>query len=357
MTILEHQVLARRVPAYRPDLLDALCAAGEVVWCGAGEGRAALYFRDEAPLLGRPAALPRPDAPLHHALRERLAAGPCFFAELCAAADAPAGEVAAALWALVWAGEATNDAYAPLRAPRALRDAVRGPASPPPRGRRIRRRPAASAPAIAGRWTLAAPLFAGESEADRARARAEILLERHGVVTRSTVRGEGVPGGFGGLYPELQALETLGAARRGYFVEGLGGAQFALPGAVERLRDLREPPREPEAIVLAAADPASPYGAALPWPALAAGRASRSAGAFVVTVDGRAALFVERGGRSLLPLVGEDDPALPPPSTRSRPRATSSAGSPSSASRASRSPAPASRSGCSRPASGAGRVG
>jgi ATP-dependent helicase Lhr and Lhr-like helicase len=311
VTILERQVLARRVPAYRPDLLDALCAAGEVVWCGAGEGRAALYFRDEAPLLGPPAALPPPDAPLHHALRERLAAGPCFFTELCVATDAPAGEVAAALWALVWAGEATNDAYAPLRAPRALRDAVRAPAPPPPRGRRIRRRPTASAPAIAGRWTLAAPLFDGASETDRARARAEILLERHGVVTRSTVRGEAIPGGFGGLYPELLALETLGAARRGYFVEGLGGAQFALPGAVERLRDLREAPREPEAVVLAAADPANPYGAALPWPALAAGRASRSAGAFVVTVDGRAALFVERGGKSLLPLVGADDPALP----------------------------------------------
>jgi len=129
------------------------------------------------------------------------------------------------------------------------------------------------------------------------------LLERQGIVTRDGVRGEGIPGGYGTVYQQLRALETLGTCRRGYFVEGLGGAQFALGGAVERLRELR--PREgdePEALVLAAADPAQPYGAALPWPKRSGARAARVAGAQVVLLGGEAALFVERGGRSLVPL-------------------------------------------------------
>jgi ATP-dependent Lhr-like helicase len=129
------------------------------------------------------------------------------------------------------------------------------------------------------------------------------LLERQGIVTRDGVRGEGIPGGYGAVYSDLRALDTLGICRRGYFVEGLGGAQFALAGAVERLRELR--PREdeePEPLVLAAADPEQPYGAALPWPKRADGRAARVAGAHVVLIGGEAALFVERGGRSLVPL-------------------------------------------------------
>jgi ATP-dependent Lhr-like helicase len=122
------------------------------------------------------------------------------------------------------------------------------------------------------------------------------------------VRGEGISGGYGAVYGELKALETIGVCRRGYFVEGLGGAQFALPGAVERLRELK--PREdeePEALVLAAADPAQPYGAALPWPRRAGSRAARVAGAQVILLGGEAALFVERGGRSLVPLREPDE--------------------------------------------------
>src|SRR5581483_2016920 len=133
------------------------------------------------------------------------------------------------------------------------------------------------------------------------------LLERHGIVTRDAVRAEGIAGGYGAVYGELRALETLGSCRRGYFGEGLGGAQFALGGAVERLRELR--PREgeeAEALVLAAADPAQPYGAALPWPKRAGARAARVAGALAVLLGGEAVLFVERSGRSLVPLV---DPA------------------------------------------------
>src|SRR5204862_6434575 len=152
-----------------------------------------------------------------------------------------------------------------------------------------------------GRWSLTERLFQGRGP-DR-RALAELLLERQGVVTRDGVRGEGIVGGYGAVYGELRALEPLGVCRRGYFVGGLGGAQFALPGAVERLRELR--PREdeePEPLVLPAADPAQPYGAALPWPKRADGRAARVAGAQVVLLGGEPALFVERGGRSLVPL-------------------------------------------------------
>jgi ATP-dependent Lhr-like helicase len=128
-------------------------------------------------------------------------------------------------------------------------------------------------------------------------------LERHGVLTREAVLAEGVPGGFAGVYGVLKAMEEAGRIRRGYFVAGLGAAQFALPGAVERLRAQREPAEEgeeaPAVTVLAAADPAQPYGAALPWPE-SEGRPARAAGAFVVAVDGEPAAYLERGGRSLV---------------------------------------------------------
>src|SRR5205823_2768613 len=193
------------------------------------------------------------------------------------------------------AGEVSNDAWAPLRAERRYQ-------APRPDRRvpRFSRARAAAVTATQGRWSLAAARFAGE--ADR-RALAELLLERQGIVTRDGARGEGIAGGYGAVYAELRALETLGTCRRGYFVEGLGGAQFALGGAVERLRELR--PRDGEEVgplVLAAADPAQPYGAALPWPRRAGARAARVAGAHVVLLGGEAALYVERGGRSLVPL-------------------------------------------------------
>jgi len=163
-----------------------------------------------------------------------------------------------------------------------------------------------------GRWAVASSLFLDKP--DR-RALAELLLERQGIVTRDGVRGEGIKGGYGAVYAELRALETLGVCRRGYFVEGLGGAQFALPGAVERLRELRADARavdERDVLVLAAADPAQPYGAAVPWPRRAGARAARVAGAWVVLLDGEAVLFVERGGRSLVPLRDPDPEWLRP---------------------------------------------
>jgi ATP-dependent Lhr-like helicase len=134
------------------------------------------------------------------------------------------------------------------------------------------------------------------------RAQAELMLERYGIVTRETVLAEGVPGGFSSLYGELSNLEMLGTARRGYFVEGLGGAQFALAGAVERLRGL--PQGEGDYLLLAATDPAQPYGAALPWPKRPEGRRpARTPGAFVLLRDGNPVLYVERGGKGIVRLV------------------------------------------------------
>ena len=301
----ESDVLPRRVPGYQPAHLDALCASGEVVWVGAGLDRVALFYREDAPLLGAPPAAPRPEGDPHDRIREALARSAEFWHDLVGATGLETEEALPALWELVWAGEVANDAWAPLRAGRRY-----GMPRPERRPRRFSRSRAGAATATQGRWSLTARLFPGEP--DR-RALAELLLERHGIVTRDAVRAEGIPGGYGAVYGELKALETLGTCRRGYFVEGLGGAQFALAGAVERVRELR--PREdeePEPLVLAASDPAQPYGAVLPWPRRAGARAARVAGAHVVLLGGEAALFVERGGRSLVPLREPDEAWLRP---------------------------------------------
>ncbi len=300
VSLWESEVLPRRVPGYRPELLDQLCATGEVVWVGAGLDRVALFFREDAAVLGRPSAAPSPEGDAHDAVRAALSSSAQFWFDLLAATGLEAETALPALWDLVWAGEVTNDAWQPLRAGRRY-----GIPKPERRPRRFSRTRTTGATATQGRWSLADRLFAGEQ--DR-RALAELLLERQGIVTRDGVRGEGIAGGYGAVYGELKALETLGLCRRGYFVEGLGGAQFALGGAVERLRELR--PRdddEAEPLVLAAADPAQPYGAVLPWPKRSGARAARVAGAHVVLLGGRPALFVERGGRSMVPLQ-EPDP-------------------------------------------------
>jgi ATP-dependent Lhr-like helicase len=233
-------------------------------------------------------------------VRALLTAGPRFLGELATATGLGHSELTAVLWDLVSAGEITNDAFAPLRTPRtapAPRQAARVA------GRRLARRRSAPSGASLGRWSATASLYANAAEpGERARAIAELLLERHGILTRRAVAAEQVPGGFSAVYRALSDLETLGACRRGWFVEGRGGAQFALPGAIERLRDAREAPLEPVYTVLAATDPANLYGATLPWPRRAAGRAARAVGAYVVLRDGEAELYVERGGRSLLTL-------------------------------------------------------
>jgi len=303
VSLWEPEVLPRRVPDYRPEHLDSLAASGEIVWVGAGLDRVAVYFREDAAALGQVAAAARPDLEVHQRLREALS-GALFWDELLAESQLESGEALPALWDLVWAGEVTNDAWTPLRASRRF-----GQPKAERRPRRFSRRRSQGATATAGRWSKTDRLFAGTP--DR-RALAELLLERQGIVTRDGVRAEGIPGGYGAVYAELRALETLGLCRRGYFVEGLGGAQFALGGAVERLRELRDRDEEPDALVLAAADPAQPYGAALPWPRRAGARAARVAGAYVVSLGGEPVLYVERGGRSLSPLRDPDDAWLRP---------------------------------------------
>ena len=231
VSLWERDVLPRRVPGYQPSWLDALCASGEVVWVGAGLDRVALYFREDAPLLGHPSPGEPLDGSAVASLRAALGRSAEFWLDLLDATGLDAAEALAALWELVWAGEVTNDAWAPLRAERRY-----GVPQTERRPRRFSRSRIGSQSATAGRWSLAARLFDGPG--DR-RALAELLLERQGIVTRDGVRGEGVAGGYGAVYGELRTLETIGSCRRGYFVEGLGGAQFALPGAVERLRELR----------------------------------------------------------------------------------------------------------------------
>src|SRR6201999_1577978 len=268
--VWETDVLPRRLGAYSQNWLDQLCTSGELIWIGAGSlgrsaGRVALYFREDVRLAGPPPAngkLETPSGEVHEAIRARLASGPSFWLDLVADLPHRSEEIHNALWDLAWTGEVTNDAFAPLRAPR-LR-AVTASERP---GRRFARRRSTAGAAVQGRWSLTAPIFAN---APGPRAQAELMMERYGIVTRETVLAEGVPGGFSTLYGELGNLELLGTARRGYFVEGLGGAQFALPGAVERLRSL--PEAGGELTVLAATDPANPYGASLPWPKLEGGR-------------------------------------------------------------------------------------
>jgi ATP-dependent Lhr-like helicase len=296
VSLWESEVLPRRVPGFNPSQLDQLCASGEVVWVGAGLDRVAVYFREDAPALGRPGAAPRPEGDAHDAIRAALGRSAEFWYDLVATTELEPDVALPALWDLVWSGEVTNDAWTPLRAGRRYQ----APKAQRGRPRRFSRQRSAGITATQGRWALTDRLFPGRPDP---RALAELLLERQGIVTRDGVRGEGIPGGYGAVYGQLRALETLGVCRRGYFVEGLGGAQFALPGGVERLRELRpQEDEEPEPLVLAAADPAQPYGAGLPWPKRAGARAARVAGAHVVLLGGEAALFVERGGRSLVPL-------------------------------------------------------
>jgi ATP-dependent Lhr-like helicase len=316
--VWERDVLPRRVGAYSQAWMDQLCGGGELVWVGAGalgrrSGRVALLFREDARFVGPPPFKgERPEGPLHDAIRERLERGAAFWTDLLAdVAEVEPVELQEALWDLAWAGEVTNDAFAPLRAPRlSVAKADRQA------GRRFARRRRPGAPQVQGRWSLTAPLFAdAPSHGPRMRAISELLLERHGIVTREAVLAEGIPGGFAALYSELANLETLGTARRGYFVEGLGGAQFALAAAIERLRGLRsDEPAGP--LVLAATDPANPYGATLPWPKRedddSGRRPARVPGAYVVTLDAEPVLYVERGGKALLALKPPDEEWLRP---------------------------------------------
>ncbi|MEU0796468.1 DEAD/DEAH box helicase [Amycolatopsis sp. NPDC005961] len=325
---VESLILPGRLPGYSPALLDELTTAGEVTWagCGAlsgGDGWIALAPTDVADLLLPEVVEDIPTGPLHDALVSTLEGGALFFRQLVDRASvlvdkAPNdAEVVAALWDLVWAGLVTGDTLGPLRAQVAGHGAHK-PRRQAPRGRYARLRagrpqmPSRSGPpTVAGRWALTPTR---ETDATRrAHARTEAFLERHGVLTRGALDTERVTGGFSGIYKVLRGMEDTGQVIRGYVVEGLGAAQFAAKGAVDRLRALSGPGRpEPgRAVVLAAADPAQPYGAALPWPAATGDtkhRPARKAGALAVLVDGVPALYVERGGRSLLSFTEERQP-------------------------------------------------
>jgi len=341
---LESLILPARVVDYRPSMLDEAMSAGEILWTGHGslagdDGWVALHPAESAALtIPLPAAdAVVPDGELHRALLAVLGGGGGFFfrpladAVHAAIGPGPAGDVADALWELVFAGLVSSDTLAPLRArltggrtthrPKAAtpRLRMRGPSGLAALSGQLRAGQNGAGglhrggpPSVVGRWTLV-PAVEADSTV-RTHAAAEVLLDRHGVVTRGAVVAEGVPGGFAGVYRVLSAMEETGRLRRGYFVEGLGAAQFATVGAVDRVRGFAQAPDTDagtgEAVVLAAADPANPYGGALDWPdPVAAGtdahRPSRRAGALTVLVDGAAALFAERGGRTMLSFTSD----------------------------------------------------
>ncbi len=321
---LESLVLPARVRDYQPSMMDELTATGEVLWAGHGglpgsDGWVSLHLADTAPLT-------LPDhgelelSEDHHAVLDALQGGGAYFfrqlATTVAATDDRA--LSTALWDLAWDGRVGNDTLAPLRAltrgGRGAHRLKRTPArvrSSRPRltGQALRTAP----PDVAGRWFLLPTREADVTK--RAHAVAEGLLERHGVVTRGAVVSERTDGGFAAAYKVLAAFEETGRCRRGYFVEGLGAAQFGTVGAIDRLRthlrghlDGGDRPDKPTALALAATDPANPFGAALPWPPQESGhRPGRKAGAVVVLVDGSLTLYVERGGRTLLTFTDDDE--------------------------------------------------
>ena len=311
-SVLETEVLPARITGYKPADLDLLCAAGEVVWRGVSpigphDGRVALFLPDRYRLLAPPPG--KAEGDLAARVRDLLARrGALFFSDLVTETGAFPRELVDALWDLVWAGEATNDTLAPLRS------FVRGPAGRAGRrqfrGRSFRSR-RAGPPGSEGRWSLlSTPGGGAPSETERRAAITMALLERWGVLTREAVHAEDLPGGFSTVYPVAKAMEEAGRVRRGYFVAGLGAAQFALPGADDRLRALRDASEDDESrtFVLAATDPANPYGAAVAWPEGEGPRPQRAAGAQVILHDGRLVAWLSRADRNILTFLPESEP-------------------------------------------------
>jgi ATP-dependent helicase Lhr and Lhr-like helicase len=287
-------VLGRRVRGYRADDLDQLGAMGEVVWVGRGavgarDGRIAMYQREAIHRLLDPPDVPEGffegvEGALRKALLDHLEQrGASFVTVLCGVASperAKPEAVIEALWSLAWAGLVTNDTFAPLRQLGA------------------RRKPRGQLAGAGGRWSAVSELLlTPATDTEKALARSAQLLERYGVASGPAARAEGMRGGFAAVYAVLRTMEESGKVRRGWFVDGIEGAQFALPGAVDRLRAHRDE-GEDDVAVLPATDPANPYGAVLPWPPTP-GSVKRALGADVVLVGGEPVLFVDRGGKSL----------------------------------------------------------
>ncbi len=341
-SVLEREVLPARVADYTPGMLDTLMSAGEVIWVGVeplGErdGRVALYLTDHMSRLRPPfAAKPEVEGRAADVLDYLREHGASFFAAIHEGTGGgfPA-ETVDALWNLVWHGLVTNDTMQPLRAYTHTEDtrSSRKSRGAPFRSRRL------VPPRAEGRWSIVASTRDAKASATEwATAMAHQLLTRHGVVTRETVAAESVAGGFSAVYQVLKAMEDAGRIRRGYFVAGLGAAQFALPAALDLLRSMRDVPEEPRTVVMAATDPANPYGAITKWPESAdqapglaptlrqarggpeQGRGAsersesrgrgptRSAGALVILVDGHAAAYLRRGERELLLFLPEAEP-------------------------------------------------
>lgn len=311
-TDLERSVLPSRVRDFHPGMLDQLCASGELLWrgveaIGGYEGRIALYLPEHFGLLAPP---PRPEeaaGAMHQKIRELLGARPMFFAELEREIGGFQWQIVNCLWDLVWSGEVTNDTLVPLRSRARSKFTSKG-------GRaRLRGRPSlhgllhtrrSGPPSTEGRWSL---LTIPEHDATaRATASMVQLLDRYGVVTREAVRSEGLAGGFAAYYPVLKAMEQAGKLRRGYFIAGMGGAQFALPGADDRLRERSEP--QP-VVLLAACDPANAWGAALAWPKREGAKPQRAPGAYVIAWDGHLLAWLSRTEKHLLSFL---DAALHP---------------------------------------------
>lgn len=373
----ETLVLPSRVRDYSPAWLDELTASGELVWAGSGslpgsDGWISLHLAGLAPLSLGDVHDEAPSERQQGILDALSGGGGFFFRQLSnAVGSTDDASLVDDLWQLVWAGRLTNDTLAPVRAMLGGPAKTSGRRTPRPRAYRGYSRPTAvmqaGPPTAAGRWSL---LPARDADATRRAAHlADSMLERHGVVTRGAAQAEEVRGGFALLYKVLARMEESGSVRRGYFVDRLGAAQFATPATVDRLRTYaRDPDAAPalEALVLAATDPANPYGAALPWPGrdplgdeegdasgaadggattgraadggAAAGssavaspaaasrartatspapraprtatahRPGRKAGSLVLLVDGHLAAYLERGGKTVLTF--SDDPAV-----------------------------------------------
>jgi ATP-dependent Lhr-like helicase len=319
-SILESEILPARVEGYQPSDLDALTTAGEVVWgglepLGEHDGRLALYLTDHVAKLRQPRALI--DLPE----RERLIVdhlaqnGASFFAALHEAAGGGyPGETVDAIWTLVWNGVVTNDSLNAVRAFTRPPERSRRKAAQTARAARSFRSRRVAPPTAEGRWSLiTARLGAAISPTESATALAQQLLARYGILTREVAAAENVSGGFGAVYDILKALEDAGRIRRGYFASGVGATQFALPAALDLLRSLKEQPDEPEVVVLAATDPANPYGTILRWPEATQGRdqrgPTRSAGSLVVMVNGALAAYISRGARQLIAFLPDDEAA------------------------------------------------
>jgi ATP-dependent helicase Lhr and Lhr-like helicase len=295
-SILESEILSARIDEYRSSDLDMLSAAGEIVWVGVEplgdrDGRIALYLTDHLPLLhvadGRGAPHPIVDYLASH--------GASFFAQIHAAVGGFPNDVIEALWDLVWKGVVTNDTFHALRS---FTKRARAGARPQFRSRRT------ASPTTQGRWSLVPTTSANTTE--RAKALAQQFIARYGVVIRESAGVESIPGGFSAIYPVLKAMEESGRVRRGYFIAGLGATQFATAGALDLLRAFRDEPEKPETLMLAAIDPANPYGALVKWPMSGL---TRSVGASVILVNGMLACYIARGDKELRVFLPEDEPS------------------------------------------------